>query len=286
MKYLFEGYFNPRETKRFMESISPYVNVRFNGNQYRELINMVSKGEQLPLIQWFAKFNDKITIGKHTLTEIGDILSVIFGGYARYKTNIERGMTHENALKDFEAFTVRTQQSDLKSLQASGSMGNVFTRLSKMFKSQDMQYFQKYLQNYIDYFNNDKTKTEFFKTIALYNLFLPLVMTLVSGAIGELYGKRDKKWYEWLKEYAEMVFMSFTGLGFLTTSVAVNLFNNGRHYYKESEKLRDWFFNVLGAATGKPIQNYWKLFFDRKYGRDLYDSDDEKGKKRRRIERN
>jgi hypothetical protein len=259
------GALQPLKTKEFMKSISPYINVRFNSNKYKALIDEISSGKENPIISWFQKMNNKITFTEHTLTEVGDIISVIYGGYARYQTNIDNGMTKEQALKDFEEFTVKTQQSNLKSLQAPRQQkNNLFYRLSGMFMSQDSQYFQKNLQNWIKLFNGDIEKAKFIQHVLLYNLLMPAFMTLVNGAIASLYGKKDKDFWYYLRQYMVMVGLSFTGLGLIRQSVTVNLFSNRKYYWNKSKQFQEYLFNVLGSLTGKPIQNYWRMFFERK----------------------
>ena len=196
-------------------------------------------------------------------------------------------MTHEQAIKDFEKITVSTQQSNLKTLQSVRTIknNNLFSRAGNMFLTQDQQYFNKILQNFTEYWNGDKTKSEFMNGIILYNFVMPAMMQVVSGIIACMYGKRDKKWYSYFLSYLESVALSFTGLGLIGQSVAVDLSNFIANCFSNTADMPSILWNILGTLTGKSIGNFWKLGFDRKYGNDLYDSEKESKNKKKRIEK-
>lgn len=290
------GLRHPKETLNYMLEKSPYIKTRFDNNQYQDIIDALSNSKLADTNPTLAKAKDinaSITdnlrkllpnetlkkLSNHTLTEIGDILSVIYGGYARIQTQLKNNkMTEKNAILDFERQTVETQQSDYSSLKPKAKLRTgLFNRLSGMFRSQDAQYLQKSIRDIIRYINKEDSSNKILKRTMLYHVTLPFAMTLVQGLINNIYGKKDKKWWEYTTQFMTSVLYSFLPLSLLGQSVAVDLTFNFKNY-------KNFIFNTLGTITGLPSQAYYNIFFNRYYDSkfDLYDSEETKKKKKKR----
>ena len=269
-----KGIRNFNETKEFMKSISPYIDARFNNKEYKDFMEILTTDDEKRLISLSKKWSNKL--GKifeptgHTLTEFGDILSVIYGGYARYQTQIDNGMSHEEAIRDFERWTAETQQSNFKSLQSRASINQgMYGRFARMFMSQSSQYFQKNLHNYIGYFNGELSKAKLIKSLILYNVMTPLLLTLVEAfIIDNVFAKEDKDLEYWLKKYGGYVLTSFLPLGLIQQSVAVDILANFGKYKDALKNLETYGINTLEILLGVPASSIIRLInnWDEKLG--------------------
>ena len=262
-----EGLSNPIETLNYMLNKSPYIKVRFDGNEYKDLLDIISNNkikEESPLLSKLKNFNRKTSeviesitptdtlknLIKHTLTELGDIASVIYGGYARLQTQLRNGLNERDAILDFERWTMETQQSDFSSLKSKSNLKEgLFNRLAGMFRSQDSQYLQKTIRNFIRYFNKEEDLKTIRNRMLLYHITLPLMMTLVQGLINAIYGKKDKEWWKYSAEFMTAIAYSFLPLTLLGQSVALDITFDFKNYMKS-------LMNLQGAITGLPLQAY------------------------------
>ena len=260
-----KGWAHPKETMKFMKDVSPYIDARFNNKEYKDFIDILKTDDEQKIIAWSKKWGNKL--GKifepkgHTFTEFGDILSVIYGGYARYQTQIDNGMSHEEAIRDFERWTAETQQSNFKSLQSRASINQgMYGRFARMFMSQSSQYFQKNLHNYIGYFNGELSKAKLIKSLILYNVMTPLLLTLVEAfIIDNVFAKEDKDLEYWLKKYGGYVLTSFLPLGLIQQSVAVDILANFGKYKDALKNLETYGINALEILLGIPASSIIRL---------------------------
>lgn len=262
-----EGLSHPMETLNYMLDKSPYIKVRFDGNEYKDLLDIISNNkikEESPLLSKLKNFNRKTSeviesitptetlkhLIKHTLTELGDIASVIYGGYARLQTQLKNGLNERDAILDFERWTMETQQSDFSSLKSKSNLKEgLFNRLAGMFRSQDSQYLQKTMRNFIRYINKEENTKTIRNRMLLYHITLPLMMTLVQGLINTIYGKKDKEWWKYSAEFMTAIAYSFLPLTLLGQSVALDITFDFKNYMKS-------LMNLQGAITGLPLQAY------------------------------
>ncbi len=298
-KYYMEGLRNLKRTYLYIMRKSPATKSRLEGNKYKDLIDLLRTNEDnIPLdklrtmnrrISEFIESMDTVGITKHTLTEWGDIFSVVYGGYARIKANMElKHMTEEEALRDFERWTDETQQSSFSSLKPRNRLiKSMESRLGGMFRSQDAQYYQKFLQNIIEMNNGDKTKAEFLANIALYHLATPALLIMVSGLINTLYGRKDKDWWDYTKSYLTTVASSFIPMGLLAQSVSLTFDVSISDLFKNMYKLQTNVFNALGAIFGLPMQAYYNITLNRYYHSplELFSEKQRLVRQKRRIQR-
>jgi hypothetical protein len=249
-----KGLSNPMETKKFMNDISPYIRSRFNAKEYNEFFDLLKNNDNpsmsdtvIDMVQTIQKKFTLQRFTEKTLVDMGDIMSIIFGGYARYQTNIENGMTAEDALKDFELQTATTQQSNFKSLKANfiKNDSEIYMRLATMFKSQSFQYFNKNLENIIDWQHGDKTKDKAIKGFILYNTLVPLLLTGVQGVINDMVGKKDEDMWYYLKFFLKEMLLNIFGIGLMGHSISLALSNYNT--------LENAFWAAWGAITGTPL---------------------------------
>ena len=115
--------------------------------------------------------------------QLGDKGAILMGGWSLYKYNLKQGKTHEQALRAFEEFSDRTQQSgdldQLSVIQRGGSWAKLFT----MFKSAPQQYFRKELAAVKDIAlkKGAYKSTKAWKTILIYHIILPGLFQFVAN---------------------------------------------------------------------------------------------------------
>ena len=186
-KNLIAGLTSPKQTIDFMLANSDMIHTRFK-NGFNDAIASALEYSKLAIAK--NDLNNWFTY----LTRLGDAGAVIFGGYAQVKTEIENGISKEQAFKNFEIQTIRTQQSGLTSslsLMQQNSK-NVFVRMYLAFKNQNLQFLRKIYDSIIMYQNGDITKKELAKTLTLYILIQPKIYTLISAAGYKLFRDRSK----------------------------------------------------------------------------------------------
>jgi hypothetical protein len=252
MKYYAEGVLNPKLTKKFMMELGDYLKFRYGEKEYSKIYEIIKPNENI-LIKAANKLNIVKNYNIGSLANYGDMLSVIYGGYARYKTSIDMGMTEEEALRDFERQTVTTQQSELKSLRSNIMKRNgILNILYNLFRSQEQQYLSKSSMALIDLIRGEvKTNTE---TLLIYNLLIPILMTAVQGAINNIMGKDDEDWEYYFRQFLVNSATSFFGLNYLYFTLN-NLLSAKRYF-----NLKKLLLNAIDTFTGLPVEHYERLF--------------------------
>lgn len=114
------------------------------------------------------------------LVKLGDSGAIILGGYPIYKYHLSQGRSPEEALRIFESVTESTQQSADLSEQSSWQRGGSFAKLFTMFMSSPNQYFRKEFGAVRNLAAGRIDKAQFFKTVAIYHLLLPMFFQWVS----------------------------------------------------------------------------------------------------------
>jgi hypothetical protein len=281
LKHYGEGIANWNETRKFMLSISEYLQFRYSEKEYNKIYEILNPNDNI-----LIKMADKVNISKKlnltSLATYGDMLSVIYGGYARYKTSLDMGLSHEEALKDFERQTVTTQQSELKSLRSNiMKRSGLLNILHTLFRSQEQQYLSKSSMALIDVIKGE-TKANTKEALIIYNLVVPILMTLVQGVLNNLMGKEDKDWLYYFKEFLANSATSFFGLNYAYFTLKNLLYS---YKYFNTKKL---LLNTIDTMTGLPAEYYERLLFERKdIDIDLYEKEKKKraGKKKEMKEK-
>jgi hypothetical protein len=273
-KYYIEGILNLRSTKEFMLKLSPYLDYRYADDDNMKKTNEITRQKKVKelndivsdtmdkanVFEMIKSFFKKKGRNFESLANIGDRISVIYGGYARYKTSIEMGLTQEEALKDMEYQTATTQQSDLKSLQSNKAKSKGFIMvLTNLFRTQEQQYLSKSATSIINIIKkeaNVNTK----EAIIMYNLFLPLVMTAIGGLINNIYGKEDKDIWYYLNDYFWNVNTSFFGLNYIYFwAKQTNTLIRSR-----GKDFKSLLLDAADTITQMPVENTTRLFLLRR----------------------
>jgi hypothetical protein len=235
-----------------MLKLSEYLAERFGEYDGDNIIKTLNPTEN-EIIKLSDITNIHKRMGWSTLANYGDMLSVIYGGYARYKTSIENGMTEEEAIKDLNYQTAATQQSNLATLRSNvvKKRGYLYI-LRNLFKSQEQQYQSKSAMNIIKMIKKE-TGANHLESIIIYNMLVPLVMTAVGGLINNIYGKEDKDISYYLKDLFANIGMSFFGLHYLFFIYKTFI---GRYGRMSPKRL---LLNVADMITGLPVESYGRL---------------------------
>lgn len=173
-KNLIKGMAHPKETIDYMKSNFPSIEIRYK-NGFNETLNRVNEFTKLGSLQ-----NDLIQASTF-LTRMGDAGSVIFGGYAQIQTDLQNGLSKEQAFKNFEIQTMRSQQSGFNSSLSLGQQNkNFFKRLFYAFKNSPLQYLRKIYDSIIMYQNGDIDSKQLAKTLTLYLAVQPAIYRLLT----------------------------------------------------------------------------------------------------------
>jgi len=130
----------------------------------------------------YAKFRTSPSFTNALMFQIklGDIGAIIGGGYPVYKYYRSQGMTHEEAIRQFESIAESTQQSSDLSEQSTWQRGGSFAKLFTMFRSSPNQYLRKEIGAIRNLAAGRISRKQFFKTMAIYHFILPMFFQWVS----------------------------------------------------------------------------------------------------------
>jgi len=113
--------------------------------------------------------------------KFGDKGAILIGGWAYYKNQINKGKTHDQALKAFEDFTSKTQQStDLDQITALQRMGP-FGKAMTMFMSAPNAYYRAEVRAIRQFKRGEISGKEFGKKLFIYHVLLPATFQFVAN---------------------------------------------------------------------------------------------------------
>lgn len=211
-----EAVINWKDTIDFMMA-DPYLKARFeNGSQNEALMRALAKDfgknktvKQLNSWSNILAFN----------VRLGDIGAIIFGGkpYIDYLMK-EKGMSKEEAFKQFRLDTLRSQQASMRSslsrLQAAEM--NWLMRALFAFKNTNNQYVRKCMDAVISYKRGEISGKQLAKTLAIYAVINQYLYVAFGGlglfaAAGAGFDDDDKNKQMW----AEFMLWPAQNFGFL-----------------------------------------------------------------------
>ena len=192
-KGFMEGLANPKQTIAFMMQ-DPYLKTRWeNGTQNEALMRALAQDfGKTKGVKALNSFSNILAIN----VRLGDIGAIIFGGkpYVDYLMKT-KGMSREEAFKQFRLDTLRSQQasnrSALSRLQAKEM--NWLMRALFAFKNTGNQYIRKMADAVIMYKRGEIDAKQLAKTIAIYgviNQYLYVAATSL-GVLGAAYAGFD-----------------------------------------------------------------------------------------------
>lgn len=112
--------------------------------------------------------------------ELGDKGAIVAGGWSVYKAARKKGLTHEQAITEFERATAARQQSadldKLSGLQRSGALGRLFSQ----FLSAPNAYLRAEMEAIRQFSRGKITARDFGKRMAIYHLLLPSLFQFIA----------------------------------------------------------------------------------------------------------
>ena len=153
------------------------------GDTYqRDLVLIKQMADQAREGQWRMAKDSKLDHVLLSLMRTGDRAAIYMGGWAMFKYETEvKGVDEVTALRNFQEFTNKTQQSgDLSQMPSEISSTNPFTRLLTSFKQSQYQYFN----NYMDTIWNAKRMSPGLvaKKLFVYHALMPSIWQFVANA--------------------------------------------------------------------------------------------------------
>ena len=168
---------NPKETIDYMMSI-PYLKARFEGNFSNEFLKAQIENSAFAMSK---KLKDACTM----FVKIGDIGAIIFGGkpYIDYLIK-EKGMTEQEAIKQFILSTNRSQQSSAISSLSNFQVNMTRNPMGKLFiafKNSPQQYIRMCGDAIVSVANGDMSKMQCAKMLFQYGYLQPFFYAVATS---------------------------------------------------------------------------------------------------------
>jgi len=173
-KYMVEYWTHPIKNYRMLKESSTMFKYR-GQNTERD----IKATQQTPIFKkWKAKqsFLNTLMVNIH----FGDQGAIAWGGWAYYKYLTKKGLSHEEAIKKFEAFSSRTQQSSDETEQSIVQSGSSLTKLLTMYQTSPIQYLRKEIDVLRNFAAGRASTADVAKTLAIFHLLLPMLFQWVS----------------------------------------------------------------------------------------------------------
>ena len=168
---------NPKETIDYMMKI-PYIKARYEGNFSNEFLKQTIENSAFAMSK---KLKDACTL----FIKIGDIGAIIFGGkpYIEYLMK-EKGMSEEQAIKQFVLSTNRSQQSSAVSSLSNFQVNMTRNPLGKLFiafKNSPQQYIRMCGDAVVSVANGDMSKKQCAKVLFQYAYLQPFFYAVATS---------------------------------------------------------------------------------------------------------
>ena len=168
---------NPKETIDYMMKI-PYIKARYEGNFSNEFLKQTIENSAFAMSK---KLKDACTL----FIKIGDIGAIMFGGkpYIEYLMK-EKGMSEEQAIKQFVLSTNRSQQSSAVSSLSNFQVNMTRNPLGKLFiafKNSPQQYIRMCGDAVVSVANGDMSKKQCAKVLFQYAYLQPFFYAVATS---------------------------------------------------------------------------------------------------------
>lgn len=168
---------HPKETIDYMMNI-PYIKARFEGNFSNEFLKSQIENSAFAMSK---KLKDACTL----FVKIGDIGAIMFGGkpYIEYLIK-EKGMSEEQAIKQFILSTNRSQQSSAISSLSNFQVNMTRNPMGKLFiafKNSPQQYIRMCGDSIVSVANGDMSKTQCAKMLFQYGYLQPFFYAVATS---------------------------------------------------------------------------------------------------------
>lgn len=168
---------NSKETIDYMMNI-PYIKARFQGNFSNEFLKQTIENSAFAMSK---KLKDACTL----FIKIGDIGAIMFGGkpYIEYLIK-EKGMSEEQAIKQFILSTNRSQQSSAVSSLSNFQVNMTRNPMGKLFiafKNSPQQYIRMCGDAIVSVANGDMSKKQCAKMLFQYGYLQPFLYAVATS---------------------------------------------------------------------------------------------------------
>lgn len=185
-KHFAAGLANPRSTIKFMQSlVGDFLEARYKGGYAESISNVLREAEdasskRFRLLSPKMKYNTANALS--SFVRIGDIGAIIFGGYAHIKSNLETGMSVDEAVQNFKFDTLRSQQSsNAASLSSWQKNKGAVTRMILAFKNTAHQYFRKLMDATISLQRGEISLQQYAKIVMNYAVVQPALYVIAKN---------------------------------------------------------------------------------------------------------
>ncbi|MDR2427192.1 MAG: hypothetical protein LBD46_08465 [Endomicrobium sp.] len=185
IKGVAEFWSNPKEAYKFMMK-NRYLNARFFSGSSNETLQRAMENKTFSR---FNEWNNMLTVNVRG----GDMFSLLMGGYARIKYKMSQGLSEDEAFKDFELTTMRTQQAaQTSSLSGWQRSENPIIRAAVAFRNTPNQYARKIADAYVQFRRGEIDLGQFGEIVALYGVVNPLLYAALTYGITGLFDDDDE----------------------------------------------------------------------------------------------
>lgn len=189
------GLAHPKEVISFMKKhAGNFLENRYKGG-YSEALSRVQREAETASRRKYKILSDKtkynVTNALTSFVRLGDLGSLMFGGYAEIQTNLNAGMKLEDAIKKFEFDTLRSQQSSNAASLSSFQKSTGFSRVLLAFKNTQHQYFRKIVDSIIQYQRGEIDTKQCAKTIMNYAVIQGSLYIIAKNAVKAAMGLGD-----------------------------------------------------------------------------------------------
>jgi hypothetical protein len=190
----FQGLSTPKKTLDFMFENVPYLKTRFEKGYDEMLSRALSDSPKL------SKWKHNWVMAMSTLTRMGDVGAIIFGGYPYLKSMMDKkGVSKPTPamVKDFVETTVRSQQfggaTGLADFQINK---HPIMRVFTAFTNTPNQYSRISADAMIKYLNGEISQEQLAKTVIIYQFINPVLFSSMGLLWGALLsgGFEDDDW--------------------------------------------------------------------------------------------
>ena len=164
---------NPVKTFKYMMEHSEYLQARLAGNTQNEIIaTLTNEADKFRKVTNFFTLNVKW----------GDIIAITLGGKPYVDYLVSQGMSLEEAIKKFEAETMRAQQASSASSTSRWQKKQTETALGRMFwafRTVEFQFERKVFDAILMASRGEVTPSQAIKTILIYRVVNPIIFSVL-----------------------------------------------------------------------------------------------------------
>ena len=244
-----------KKTIDFMMKNSKYCQSRFAKGGQTEALLKAMEGINSK-IAWVKTMKGWLT----SMTRVGDIGAIIFGGYPLVMDQMSKGVPLEKAIEKFEQATVRSQQASLPSTLSNWQyrgMNSWLYRAMFAFANTPNQYCRKMGDSMYMYFHGDIDKKQLAKSLMIYGCLNSLLYTSFTS-LAILSGLVSGNWDDLKDDIIMSLFQTSNVLALPIVSQAYNSFVSrvvtGKFTPDKEIPLLDDMIKIMRTATKEDLE--------------------------------